>query len=74
MTRSENRASHPTDGRAQCNVGSIDSEGIRYGFATSASNTRTIATAVAIVSTQSSTLRHGAGIRDLAFEPSTAPR
>src|SRR5919109_1423106 len=37
-TRSENRASQPSDGHecAQCSVGYIDADGIRYGFTTHA--------------------------------------
>src|SRR5438105_5385985 len=50
-------------GRAQCSVGSIDEDGIRYGFAISASKTRTKATASASVRTQSATVRQGRGRR-----------
>src|SRR5919108_4362424 len=63
MTRSEKRARQPEAGRAQCSVGSIEDEGTRYGFATSASNASTKATASEIVITQSSTRCHGAGSR-----------
>ena len=48
-TRSERRASHPTPGRAQCRVGSIDDDGIRYGFTTHALIASTIAIAPAMV-------------------------
>ena len=33
-TRSENRDMQPESGRAQCSVGSIDEDGIRYGLTT----------------------------------------
>ena len=36
MTLSEKRAWHPGTGLAQWSVGSIEGEGITYGFATSA--------------------------------------
>ena len=62
-TRSEKRASHPCAGRAQCSVGSIDDDGIRYGLTTNALIRRTIATAPAIVTTQSTIVRHGCGRR-----------
>src|SRR5438445_12832179 len=52
-TRSEVLDSQPVPGRAQCNVGSIDDDGIRYGFTTHALIASTIATAPAIVTTQS---------------------
>jgi hypothetical protein len=53
--RSELEASQASAGRAQCNVGSIDGEGIRYGLTIHAFTAITIATAPTIVSTQSST-------------------
>src|SRR5262245_50655527 len=56
-TRSENRASHPWAGRAQCRVGSIDEDGIRYGLTTHALTASTIAIAPTIVTTQSTTTR-----------------
>ena len=52
-TRSEKRASHPFAGFAQCSVGSIDEDGIRYGLTTQALIASTIAIAPAIVTTQS---------------------
>ena len=55
--RSELEASHPSSGRAQCSVGSIDDVGIRYGLTIHAFTPITIATAPTIVSTQSSTTR-----------------
>ena len=33
-TRSEHRDSQPLPGRAQCSVGSIEDDGIRYGLTT----------------------------------------
>src|ERR671937_116918 len=60
-TRSEKRASHPTPGRAQWSVGSIEEEGIRYGFTTHALIASTIPTAPAIVTIQSIAIRHGRG-------------
>src|SRR6476646_8213254 len=62
-TRSERRASHPSPGRAQCSVGSIDEDGIRYGFTTQALIASTIAIAPAIVTIQSIAIRHGRGRR-----------
>ena len=56
-TRSENLASHPDSGRAQCSVGSIDEDGIRYGFTTQALIARTIAIAPTIVTIQSTAIR-----------------
>ena len=44
-TRSEKRASQPCPGRAQCSVGSIDEDGIRYGLTTHALIASTIAIA-----------------------------
>src|SRR6266540_6583881 len=60
-TRSERRASQPTPGLAQWRVGSIDEDGIRYGFTTHALIASTIATAPAIVTIQSIAIRHGRG-------------
>src|SRR5712691_7959579 len=60
-TLSEKRASHPCDGRAQCSVGSIDDDGIRYGLTTYALIRRTIATAPTIVTTQSIAIRQPRG-------------
>src|SRR5919201_7174334 len=60
-TRSETRASHPTPGRAQWSVGSIEEEGIRYGFTTHALIASTIPTAPAIVTIQSIAIRQGRG-------------
>src|SRR5919201_6054483 len=60
-TRSERRASQPTPGLAQCSVGSIDDDGIRYGFTTHALIASTIATAPAIVTIQSIAMRQGRG-------------
>src|ERR687885_594496 len=78
-TRSENRASHPCPGRAQCSVGSIDDDGIRYGFTTHALIASTIATAPAIVKIQSSATRQPCGRfgnrRSIGFLTSTrSPR
>src|ERR1044072_2120200 len=60
-TRSERRASQPWPGLAQCRVGSIELEGIRYGFTTHALIARTIAIAPAMVTMQSIAIRHGRG-------------
>src|SRR6266508_3206932 len=60
-TRSDVLASQPGAGRAQCSVGSIDEDGILYGFTTQALIARTIATAPAIVTTQSIATRHPCG-------------
>jgi hypothetical protein len=57
---------HPAPGFAQWSVGSIDADGIRYGFATSASNTSTNVIATAIVIAQSTIVRHGCGSRLVA--------
>src|SRR5580765_3237011 len=56
-------ASQYAPGRAQWSAGSIDDDGIRNGFATSASNASTHPTATPIVSSQSTTVRHGPGRR-----------
>jgi hypothetical protein len=53
ITRSDLAARHPSAGRAQCSVGSIDADGMRYGFATSASKTSTNRTARSSVTVQS---------------------
>src|SRR5689334_18932812 len=60
-TRSEKRDSQPLPGRAQCRVGSIDDDGIRYGFTTYALIASTIATAPRIVIAQSMAIRHWRG-------------
>src|SRR5215213_17775 len=69
-TRSDQRASQPlfptSLPRAQCRVGSIDEDGIRYGLTTHALIASTIATAPAMVSTQSRTTRYGRGRRWVA--------
>ena len=62
-TRSEKRASQPVAGRAQCSVGSIDEDGIRYGLTTHALIARTMAIAPTIVTTQSTTIRTRRGRR-----------
>jgi hypothetical protein len=59
--RSEKRARQPGAGRAQCRVGSIDGEGIRYGFTTHALMASTSPTAAAIVTIQSRATRQGRG-------------
>src|SRR5579872_3000558 len=61
-TRSLDDPRHHSPGLAQCSVGSIDDDGMRYGFAISASKTRTNAIATTIVTTQSASFRHGIGI------------
>ena len=48
-TRSEKRDMQPLPGRAQCSVGSIDDDGIRYGLTTQALIASTIAIAPRIV-------------------------
>src|SRR2546428_7780424 len=60
-TRSEKRASQPLPGRAQCSVGSIDEDGIRYGFTIQALIASTIAIAPAIVTIQSIVIRQPRG-------------
>src|SRR4249920_3513293 len=52
-TRSENDASHPIPGRAQCSVGSIELDGIRYGLITHCLIASTITIAPRIVTSQS---------------------
>src|SRR2546423_1085244 len=64
-TRSDRRASQPGL-PAQCSVGSIDDEGIRYGLITHALIARTIAIAPAIVTIQSIVIRHGRGSRQVS--------
>src|SRR2546426_12492490 len=60
-TRSEVLDSQPVPGRAQCSVGSIDDDGIRYGFTTHALIASTIAIAPAIVTIQSIVIRQPRG-------------
>ena len=60
-TRSEKRASQPLPGRAQCSVGSIDDDGIRYGLITHALIASTIAIAPTIVTIQSIVIRQPRG-------------
>src|ERR1044072_3033804 len=60
-TRSESLASQPWPGRAQCSVGSIELDGIRYGLTTHALIASTIAIAPAMVTIQSIAIRHGRG-------------
>src|SRR3989442_1045074 len=61
-TQSENRARQQLHGRAQWSVGSIDDEGIRYGFTTHALIASTIATAPMIVTAQSIATRQPRGM------------
>ena len=56
---SDELASQPTAGRAQCSVGSIDEDGIRYGLTTYAFTTSTTTTAPRIVATQSTVRQRG---------------
>src|SRR5213596_4409835 len=60
-TRSDVDASQPCSGLAQCSVGSIDDDGMRYGLTTHALIARTIATAPTIVTTQSIATRQPCG-------------
>ena len=60
-TRSEKRASQPFAGFAQCSVGSIDEDGIRYGFTTHALIASTIAIAPTMVTIQSIVTRRPCG-------------
>src|SRR5215210_6749678 len=60
-TRSENRDLHPSAGSAQCKVGSIEEDGIRYGFTTHCLIARTAPTATTIVITQSAVVRQWPG-------------
>ncbi len=83
-TRSEKRDSQPAAGRAQCSVGSIDEDGIRYGLTTQALIASTIATAPTIVTIQSTAMRRRRGSRPVTRSsgwwnscsrgPSTRPR
>src|SRR5581483_1014405 len=57
MTRSSYEPSQSAAGFAQCSVGSIEADGMRYGFATSASKTSTSSPATAIVTAQSRSRR-----------------
>src|ERR1700736_6408753 len=61
-TRSERCASQPGP-PAQCRVGSIEEDGIRYGLTTHCLIASTIAIAPAIVTTHSIPIRHGRGRR-----------
>src|SRR5690348_16954990 len=65
-TRSERRASQPSPGRAQCRVGSIDDDGIRYGFTTNHLIITTMKIAPAMVTIQSIAMRHGRGSPEVA--------
>src|SRR6476469_3045072 len=56
-TRSEVPASQLGSGRAQCSVGSIEGDGIRYGLTIQVLTAKTIRTAPTIVITQSITTR-----------------
>ena len=67
-TRSEKRASQPLPGRAQCSVGSIDDDGIRYGLTTHALIASTIAIAPTIVTIQSIVIRQPRGRLRVACE------
>src|SRR6478609_8284200 len=71
-TRSEKCERHPEPGRAQCSVGSIDEEGIRYGFTTHALIASTIAIAPAMVTSQSIVIRQPRGspavMRSMGFQ------
>src|SRR5262245_37478865 len=60
-TRSDQWASQPGPGLAQCKVGSIDDEGIRYGLTTQALIASTIAIAPMIVTAQSIAMRQPRG-------------
>ena len=60
-TRSEKRASQSSAGIAQCSVGSIEDDGIRYGFTTQTLIARTIRIAPTIVTTQSIATRQPCG-------------
>src|SRR6185436_4131924 len=66
-TRSDVPARQPIPGFAQWSDGSMDEDGIRYGFTTNALIRSTAPTAITIVSTQSTTPRQGAGIRSVAW-------
>ena len=58
ITRSSNEAKQPGPGVAQCSVGSMDADGMRYGFATFASKIRMNKHAAIRVTTQSIVFRH----------------
>ena len=60
-TRSEKSATQPGYGFAQWSVGSIDDDGIRYGFTTHALIASTIAIAPTIVTIQSIVIRQPRG-------------
>src|SRR5580765_1817833 len=61
-TRSEKCARQPLPpAAAQCSVGSMEDDGIRYGFTTNDLIAKTIATAPTIVTIQSMIARHGWG-------------
>src|SRR3954451_8856112 len=70
-TRSEKRARQPDPPVPQWSVGSIDDEGIRYGFTTHALIASTIATAPTMVTIQSMIPRQGCGTprRISGFQP-----
>ena len=54
-------ASQPGAGFAQCSVGSIDDDGIRYGLTTHCLSASTIAIAPTIVTSQSIVIRQPCG-------------
>src|SRR5918994_3725387 len=60
-TRSEKPAWQPGCGSAQCSVGSMDGDGMRYGFTTQALIASTAPTATTIVTVQSTTVGQGGG-------------
>src|SRR5215204_3022120 len=62
-TRSEKREVQPRPEPAQWSVGSMDDDGILYGFTTHCLIASTIATAPTIVTTQSIATLHGRGRR-----------
>src|SRR5947207_10424622 len=70
-TRSEKRARQPDPPLPQWSVGSIDDDGIRYGFTTHVLIASTIATAPTIVTIQSMIPRQGCGTprRISGFQP-----
>src|SRR3954447_4366106 len=70
-TRSEKRARQPDPPVPQCSVGSIDEDGMRYGFTTHALIASTIATAPTMVTIQSMIPRQGCGTprRMSGFQP-----
>ena len=73
-TRSELLPSQYASGRAQCSVGSIDGDGIRYGLTTHALIASTIATAPAMVLVDAIARRLPGAIREEsgAFESFSA--